>query len=238
MKLRLKLFGHPEITIDGVAIGPLPKKGFAIAARLILSAPDGPVSRDEIAAFLWPEAADEQRRANLRTVIKRIRAALRVCDGAPFRIDDETIAFDTESVTCDLLEFRLRVARGSLADVVEATRLYDGDLLQDCEAGPETFSYWLQQERQRLGKNFARAASNALKGGQLLGQPRLREAIELKILAARPIDASIHRAVTMLHGKRSASKSPRATPPFAIAGWPFASQGPEAPSADDGSLSA
>jgi len=225
------------MSFDDRTIEQMPKKAHLIVARLLLSAPAGCASRDEIAAFLWPDAAEEQRRASLRTLVKRIRVALRDVSGGPFRIDEETIAFDAEAAVCDVLEFRRCVARGTLADIVEASRLYDGQLLEDCEALGEASTYWLDQERRRLGLNFARAAKKALAGGQLLGQPRLREAIELKILAARPIHADIHRAVANLHGRR-ASTYQRPAHAFVPARWPFAAPDGRSPTADDGPLSA
>ena len=77
-------------------------------------------------------------------------------------------------------------------------------------------------ERKRLGQNFARAATRALKGGALLGQPRLREAIELKILAAQPLHAPTHAAMLKLQAQRGASKLLRRPAPLVIAGWPLA----------------
>ncbi len=224
-RVRLKLLGEPELCIDGAAVETLPKKAHVIAARLILAGREPSATRDEIASFLWPEAPEEQRRANLRTVIKRIRIALAEVDGQPFRIDAETMAFDPEAAACDLIEFAERIARGSLPDIVEASRLFSGALLEGSDAGAESYRDWLLSERKRLGQNFARAATRALRGGALLGQPRLREAIQLKILAARPIHAPTHAAMLKLQAQRSATKLLRRPAPLVIAGWPLAPVG-------------
>lgn len=232
--VRLKLLGHAELSVDGAPGKALPKKAFAIAARLILSTTERKATRDDLATFLWPEAAEDQRRANLRTVVKRIRIALREIAGAPFVIDEETISLDLGGTSCDLVDFIAAVRHGRLSDVVEATRLFTGDLLEDSETGPETFRYWLEQERKRLGRQFARAATRALKGGELLGQPRLREAIELKILSARPIDATAHKALLRLQTPRGGSRPQRSATPFAMPGWPFTAAGFASPASEDG----
>ena len=111
-RVRLKLLGEPELSIDGAAVETLPKKAYVIAARLILAGQEHRATRDEMASFLWPDAPDEQRRANLRTVVKRIRVALAEVDGRPFRIDAETIALDPEAAACDLIEFAQRTSAG------------------------------------------------------------------------------------------------------------------------------
>ena len=221
-RVRLKLLGDPELSIDGAPVETLPKKAYVIAARLILTGQERSATRDEMASFLWPEAPDEQRRASLRTVVKRIRIALAEVAGRPFRIDAETIALDPEAAACDLIEFAERIARGSLPDIVEASRLFSGALLENGDAGPEGYRDWLMSERKRLGQNFARAATRALKGGALLGQPRLRETIELKILAARPIHPPTHAAMLKLQAQRGAAKLLRRPAPLVIAGWPLA----------------
>ena len=231
-RVRLKLLGEPELSIDGAAVETLPKKAFVIAARLILAGQEHCATRDEMASFLWPDAPDEQRRANLRTVVKRIRIALAEVDGRPFRIDAETIALDPEAAGSDLIEFAERVARGSLPDIVEASRLFSGALLESGDAGPESYRDWLMSERKRLGQEFARAATRALKGGALLGQPRLRETIELKILAAQPIHAPTHTAMLKLQAQRGASKLQRRPAPLVIAGWPLAPADRRTPNAN------
>ncbi len=231
-RVRLKLLGALSLRMDGALVETLPKKSFIIAARLLTSPGEPSATRDEIAAFLWPDAADEQRRASLRTLIKRIRVALKGVEPSPFLIDEQTIALDVDAVAIDLKSFRQHVARASLADIVEASRLYDGPLLEGLDAGGETYQMWLAASRGRIGHGFARAASRVLQGDALMGQPRLRESIELKILAARPIDVAAHQALIKLQGQRVAMRPARRVAPFVLAGWPPAPFGPDAPSED------
>ena len=223
-RVRLKLLGEPELCIDGAAVETLPKKAYVIAARLILAGREPSATRDEIASFLWPEAPEEQRRPTCARS-SSVPLALAEVDGRPFHIDAETMALDREAAACDPIEFAERIARGSLPDIVEASRLFSGALLEGGDAGAESYRDWLMSERKRLGQNFARAATRALRGGALLGQPRLREAIELKILAARPIHAPTHAAMLKLQAQRAASKLPRRPAPLVIAGWPLAPVG-------------
>jgi DNA-binding SARP family transcriptional activator len=231
-RVRLKLLGEPELSLDGAVVETLPKKAFIIAARLILAGWEHCATRDEMASFLWPDAPDEQRRASLRTVVKRIRVALAEVDGRPFRIDAETIGFDPEAATCDLIELAEHVGRGSLPDIVEASRLFAGALLEGLDAGPDSYRDWLTSERKRLGQSFSRAATRALKGGALLGQPRLRETIELKILAAAPVHAPTHSAMLKLQSQRGSPKPLRRPAPLVIAGWPLGSADRRTPNAN------
>lgn len=53
---RLKLLGRPELRFGGRDTIDLPKKAFAIAARLILDRNDFQCPRTELGYFLWPNS--------------------------------------------------------------------------------------------------------------------------------------------------------------------------------------
>ena len=126
---RLKLLGRPALRWgDGDAVD-LPKKAFAVAARLILNRAKCESSRAELGTFLWPKSDAVRQQAGLRTLLTRIRRGLRSYSSSPFRIDDDGVALDLEVVDCDLVGVLVRLRRGGAADVVAAIEALKEDLL-------------------------------------------------------------------------------------------------------------
>ena len=207
----LKLLGRPALRPrDGEAVD-LPKKAFALAARLILDRAKAQGARAEIGAFLWPESESARQQAGLRTLLKRIRQALRAHANPPFRIDDECVALDLENLECDLIEVAARLRRGSASDIVASMPLVKQDLLEGLDGAASENQEWLARQRSWLHEAFTRAATTVIERGDLDAQPRVREAVALAILHCAPIDARAHSAMLKLQGIRGGSKGLKST---------------------------
>src|SRR5690606_17909077 len=70
-KIRLYLFGNPRFEREGQTTPIRRRKSVALLAYLALS--EQPLSRDALAALIWPEHDPARARANLRSELSRLR---------------------------------------------------------------------------------------------------------------------------------------------------------------------
>jgi DNA-binding SARP family transcriptional activator len=182
---------------------------------LILKADDENMraAREDVSAFLWPDAKAGPRGASLGTLIGRFRAAFDGLPDPPLRIDDEAVAFVTEACDCDLLALRALLSSGDPRSIGAAARLMDEALLEGCETGSPSHRAWISARRESLSLEFARKATRALKSRLLVGNARLRETLEQKILDVRPIDPEAGLALAKLIKGRPGAKPSRSVSP-------------------------
>ena len=137
--LTLRLFGPMQAVIDGQ---PLPKmrsrKALWILAILVLREGRA-ITRERLAAMLWPDSEREVGLSNLRPLISELRSALQVL-GEPLTTPDRrAIMLDLSSIQADVLQFKADLVRGELE---LATQIYTGVLLEDCD------DEWIIPERE------------------------------------------------------------------------------------------
>ena len=111
-----------------------------------------PLSRQRLAALLWPESSDEQSRTNLRNLLYRLRRTLPGI--AQHILDDNQIIRWREDVPyqldVDVFEQHCAAASSAVDDELRtellsrAVACYGGALLPDC------YSDWVLSERERL----------------------------------------------------------------------------------------
>lgn len=126
-----RLFGAPEILVDGVPLARLrSRKGQILLFHLILR--DGAeTSRDWLCDVLWPDSLLDQARLSLRQSLVDLRKAL---GPEASRLESPTtksLRFVLEGAEVDVLEFDAISKRPSqkAADVDRAIELYRGPLL-------------------------------------------------------------------------------------------------------------
>jgi DNA-binding SARP family transcriptional activator len=150
---RLKLLGGALIEGPAGLLSGRSTQRRRVALLACLAAANGrPVSRDKLMALLWPDADSEHARHLLSDSIYLIRkelgeAAL-VSAGQDIRLDDSR-------VSSDVLEFGQALLQGRLE---QAVALYAGPFLDGfhIDDAPE-FEHWLDTERERLSRSYARA---------------------------------------------------------------------------------
>lgn len=151
---RLKLFGGLSIESEG---GPLTgraaqRRRLALLALLAARVRDGGLGRDRLIALLWPDADAENGRRFLSDSVYRINQAL---GGDVIIAAGDELRLDAQRLPSDLGEFEEAL---SSTDHEAAVRSYvgpflDGFFLPDA---PE-FERWVEGERNRLGREYARA---------------------------------------------------------------------------------
>ncbi len=181
MLIRLHLFGPPTIDDDGQSFAlPFERRSQLL---VLLALRRAWVGRGEIAAMLWPEQAHQQASANLRKTLFRLQS---VPWGERVDVQGNFVRFDAQT---DVFDFEAALREHRIADALALRR---GELLAGFEDDPnESWSNWLQAERDRLRVAWRGAALDRLRADI---EPA--EGIELsaRLLAADPLDEAALRA--------------------------------------------
>jgi DNA-binding SARP family transcriptional activator len=151
-RIRVELLGGFRISTDGRPAARLPTaRQQQLIACLILHARGGPIPRQRVGGWLWPESTDAQALTNLRRELHHLRDSWPALDDA---IDaaSRTIGWRHNSnTTVDILEFESAAARGiggERSALLDAAASYVGDLLPDCTGE------WIEGDRERLRQRF------------------------------------------------------------------------------------
>ncbi|MDQ4053424.1 MAG: hypothetical protein M3237_12095, partial [Actinomycetota bacterium] len=165
--MRLRLIGPPHVS-DGD--GPRPVRGhqvWAVLVRVLLA--DRPLTRNELAAELFPDTADPL--GSLRWCLAAARRAL----GAPTAFTGDPIVVDLpDHVTVDLLD--LLAGRYDESEV--------GELLEGVEPRCSAeFDLWLLVQRQRVAARIDGLLHREVIAASALGHTD--RALALAELAAR-----------------------------------------------------
>ena len=149
-ELDLALLGPPAVTRDGGLVSFDTRKATAVLA--LLAVHDHELSRERLAALLWPEADGARARASLRRTLSVTAAA----SGPGLRVTRAAVALDPGRVRVDVTDFEALAARPDAGALDRAARLYRDDFLagftlRDC---PE-FDDWQAATADRLRQRFA-----------------------------------------------------------------------------------
>lgn len=151
---RLTLLGGFSLeAVDGAKLALPTRKDRLLLAYLAVSAGRAQ-ARDRLAGLLWGDRGEVQARDSLKQSLAGIRQAFRQADLDPLRTDRESVAFNTESIDIDAVEFA-RLATQPTSRT-KAIALYRGDLLDGIDGVSAEFDEWLRSERERLGSLAAR----------------------------------------------------------------------------------
>lgn len=149
--IEVRCFGDFTVTSGDREIGASGEEGASFKAWEVLAflaaQPTGAVAKEKILAAVWPDVDAERAGARLRTALTRLRALLAGqvpnLSGDVVRAErDGTRRLDTSLVTSDVHQFvvLLRTAAKLPPDepkvaLIEARKLYSGDLLSGRSAG-------------------------------------------------------------------------------------------------------
>lgn len=193
------------LALRGSAAGELlaenRRKPLALLA-ILAAAGDLGVTRDKMAAYLWPEGDTEKARGALKQTLYMLRQELEpelVVGGADLRLNPAVLEVDLWAFD------RAIQAR----DAARAVELYQGPFLDGFHLGdaPE-FSHWLDNQRDRLRRRFA--AQVELLALAAMGRNEPRQAVEwwLRLTEQDALDV---RAVSgLLHACLAAGDRPSA----------------------------
>ena len=183
---RLRLLGVPALLRRDGGVHFLERLEAALLARLLL---DGPASRAEMAALLWPEVDTSRARGNLRQRLRRLKTAA----GFDPLIDADPLAVRTD-LSHDLGDHDATPAASSSAggELLAGLDYSDARRLQD----------WVIGARERVGaarrSGIERRADQLEAAGELVAALRLGH----RLLEIDPLDEAAHRRVMRLHHAR------------------------------------
>jgi DNA-binding SARP family transcriptional activator len=159
--LRLTTFGGVALRLESAeAAGSdeepaVPRRGLALLA-LLAGGPEGGVSRDSLAAYLWPESDEERARNALRQTIHTLRRELHHPD---LLVTGVALRLNPSVITSDVREFNEARAGGRLD---RAAACYRGPFLDGFHVtGLVEFERWVDRQRAEYAGQAA-AAMEAL----------------------------------------------------------------------------
>lgn len=192
---RLVLLGRPTLTTAGGRRIALPRKAFALAARLVLDPSGGPLPRERAARFLWGDADPARRMGNLRQLLARLRE-LQTAEGPRlFAIDPDHVAFDADAARVDVVELMEAPGDLPLVDLVALARAHAGELLAGHDDGGDEQLRWLRQQRNVVRERFVALAAARAEGAVGVLSPEDATLLARRVLEADPTNEAGHRAL-------------------------------------------
>jgi len=196
--LSLKLLGgFSASSLGGKAVEISGKKNQALLAYLVLN-PGRKFTREKLVSLLWSERGEAQARASLRQVLAALRHDLGQ-SASTLSADSDSVAVEPQIITTDVAAFERLARSDAVADLREATRLYEGDLLDGIAVRDSAFEEWLAAERSRLRETAIDCLT------RLLEQQTGPEAIATgqRLLALDPLRERSHRALMRSYAAES-----------------------------------
>ena len=187
-RLRIRLFGAPEILVDGSPLQVDTRKAVAI---LIVLATDGrPYARDELAALLWPDSDDIGARGALRRTLSVMRSAMG--DGL-LAVDRTRVDIVREQADIDLVELERRAASQSVPDLAAAADLARGPFLAgfSLRDSPE-FDDWRAARAMRVERTVADILDRLVIGLAATGEVAAAAAAAGRRVDLDPLDEGAH----------------------------------------------
>jgi DNA-binding SARP family transcriptional activator len=204
----VKLLGTFSVDIgDQVTHFPT-QKASELFAFLLLA--HKKVSREVIAAALWPEIAEDAAKRHLRTTLWRLRKVLRTIPDTRLETNAATILLDS-SLQVDVARFEALVESidhlpplDQARVLQEAVSMYRGDLLEG-----RTYD-WCEEQRRHFKSLYVRLLRHLARHCRATGDFRNAISYGIKLLEIDPSDEDAHRELMLLYhlsGDRDAALS-------------------------------
>jgi predicted ATPase/DNA-binding SARP family transcriptional activator len=143
--LEVRLFGTPQLLLNGHSVGGLRRKNRALI--YYLAAQEGGSTREKLLTFFWPDRERSAAQAILRTMIHDLRKYL----GEDFQADDQIMTLSPDTFI-DVRDFStvLDSPSSDLGKLTQTLDLYKGDFLEGFSL-PDSpqFDDWAASERER-----------------------------------------------------------------------------------------
>jgi DNA-binding SARP family transcriptional activator/TolB-like protein len=205
---RAELFGAPRIRREGGAAPLRPgRKPVALLAYLVVHEGRA-LSRETLAALLWPERFEEQARQSLRQALAALRKALGPQEQAIVGTSDGLIRFDATALGSDLADFERLARSTAIEDLSAAAALYQGDFLAELGSVSDGFDAWAGHERERLRALAVQTVEQLAEALKSSGRTAEALAQAQRLVAIDPAHEAGHRRLMSLlaaSGQRAAA---------------------------------
>jgi adenylate cyclase len=188
-KLRVHMLGDFELTGPTGPIRLSSRKQAGLLAYLAYTHPKRH-SREKLMTLLWGTYMEPQARQNLRQALVGVR---KILGDDVLVTEGESVSLLQASLACDAARFEALIREGSTESLREAVGLYRGPFLADLSIDEESWSEWLETERQRL-EDLAIDAMVSL-GEKYLAAGGANDALEVakRAVALNPLREDAHR---------------------------------------------
>ena len=198
-EIRIRLLGGFELNGDSKRAGPTSGTKTRALIAVLARHPGRGVSRQTLAAMLWPESDERSARASLRQSLKLARRALDDRDRQLILGRDDTLSLQLDADAVDVSCFE-RGSSGESRELLERTaKLYRGELLagHDLVEGP--LWEWLTVERARLHELAVVVYSRLLARQRDEGDPTAAITTAVRLLSLEPVLESVHRQLIEMY---------------------------------------
>ena len=193
--LRIRTLGGAVVAVGDTALTAADWSYAKPRELMFLLAASPPMTKDQIAAALWPDLARQQLGNALHTALRELRRALG--DAGWVRYADGHYRFDrSQPHECDVTVFedalvaarRARPAEAALPELQRAIAVYGGDFLDGMATGE-----WALVRRDELRRAFESALLAAGRLQVAAGRHQAAAASFRKAVAHEPLNESAHR---------------------------------------------
>lgn len=183
--LEFRLFGTFEARVGGRPLPPLRSRREQWLLALLVLRHDRELSRDALAALLWPENPESQARFYLRKSLSNLRRALGEEAGRLLSPTPRAVRLEMAGAFADALAFDAAVARAAASDAPEEAHrqvvaLYGGPLLPDC------YEEWAAPERTSRAQSYLASLEWLANGALAAGEPVEAVRTLRRLIAADP----------------------------------------------------
>ena len=193
--LRIRVLGSAVVEVGDTALTAADWSYAKPRELMFLLASSPPMTKDQIAAALWPDLSRQQLGNALHTALRELRRALG--DAGWVRYSDGHYRFDrSRPHECDVTAFedallaarRARPAEAALPELQRAIAVYGGDFLDGMATGE-----WALVRRDELRRAFESALLATGRLQAAAGRHQAAAAAFRKAVAHEPLNESAHR---------------------------------------------
>ena len=193
--LRIRVLGAAVVEVGDTALTAADWSYAKPRELMFLLAASPPMTKDQIAASLWPDLSRQQLGNALHTALRELRRALG--DPGWVRYSDGQYRFDrSRPHECDVTAFedallaarRARPAEAALPELQRAIAVYGGDFLDGMATGE-----WALVRRDELRRAFESALLATGRMQAAAGLHQAAAAAFRKAVAHEPLNESAHR---------------------------------------------
>jgi two-component SAPR family response regulator len=193
--LRIRVLGAAVVEVGDTALTAADWSYAKPRELMFLLAASPPMTKDQIAASLWPDLSRQQLGNALHTALRELRRALG--DPGWVRYSDGQYRFDrSRPHECDVTVFedallaarRARPAEAALPELQRAITVYGGDFLDGMATGE-----WALVRRDELRRAFESALLATGRMQAAAGRHQAAAAVFRKAVAHEPLNESAHR---------------------------------------------
>jgi adenylate cyclase len=192
-KLRLRLLGEPEISIEcGEVVRLSTEKSKALL--VYLASPSGVArSRDHIASLLWSRNDQEQARTNLRQNLARLRKSLGSAKNL-IVANSQELELLSNQVETDVAQFEGLLSQPNHDSLLAAAELLKGEFAAGLSINEGPFEEWIASERRRISECAISTLRKLLEYYEAEKDHDQAAYIACKLLTIDPLQERVHQS--------------------------------------------